>query len=162
MRMARTLPALRISCLVAAVFPFVVWGAESASPESGQITLRKSIGERQYKGKTVEGEERRIAPGDSLWRILIQEKGLSSKRFGEYIVVIRGLNPQLAPNGALRVGDFVFIPLRPDEVVEAQPTSPPKRMAAAPAQGGRGATEDYQVKTGEHLYQILRERQHCE
>ena len=94
---------LGIGCLGAAVFAFVVWGAENANPESGRITLRKSISERAYKGKTVEGEDRRIAPGDSLWRILIQEKGLSSKRFSEYIVVIRGLNPGLSQNGALRI-----------------------------------------------------------
>ncbi len=159
MSMARTLPARMISvCLLAVFFPFVIWGAESGNSESGQITLRKSIGERVYKGKTVEGEERRIAPGDSLWHILIQEKGLSSNRFGDYIVVIRGLNPQLAPNGALRVGDTVFIPLRPDEALQAQNASPPPRMAVIPGQGGRGATEEYRIKAGEHLYQILRER----
>ena len=157
MRMARTLSAFGIGCLGAAVFPFVVWGADSANSESGQITLRKSIGERAYKGKTVEGEDRRIAPGDSLWRILIQEKGLSSKRFSEYIVVIRGLNPGLSPNGALRIGDTIFIPLRPDEVLQVQ-NALSEDTRAALAQPGKGATQEYRIRQGDHLYQILRER----
>lgn len=158
MRLARLLRALSTwACLTLTVFSFRAWGAESANAESGQITLRKSIGEREYRGKTVEGEDRRIAPGDSLWRILIQEKGLSSKHFSEYIVVIRGLNPRLSANGALRVGETIFIPLRPDEVLQLQ-NAPVKSVAAAPSQVGRGATEDYKIKSGEHLYQILRER----
>jgi hypothetical protein len=158
MSMARTLSALRISaCLAAAVFPFVVWGAENANPESSQIILRKSIGAREYKGNTVEGEERRIAPGDSLWRILIQEKGLSSKRFSEYIVVIRGLNPGLSPNGALRIGETIFIPLRPDEVLQVQ-SAPSKDTRVALSQPGKGATQEYRIRQGDHLYQILRER----
>ena len=154
MTKVRTLPAL--CSALAAVFPFVGWSAESINPESGQIMLRKSIGEREYKGKTVEGEERRIAPGDSLWRILIQEKGLSSQRFSQYIVVIRGLNPGLSPNGALRIGDTIFIPLRPDEVLQL-PNAPSERRAAL-APPGKGATQEYRIRAGDHLYQILRER----
>jgi hypothetical protein len=157
MSMARTLLALRISCVAATVFPFALWGAESANPESGQITLRKSIGEREYKGKTVEGEERRVAPGDSLWRILIQEKGLSGRRFSEYIVVIRGLNPGLSPTGALRIGETIFIPLRPDEVLQVQ-NAPSKDTRAALSPPAKGSTQEYRVKPGDHLYQILRER----
>ncbi len=158
MRMARNLTALRIgACLSAGALPFVVWGAEGANPESGQITLRKSIGERVYKGKTVEGEERHIAPGDTLWRILIKEKGLSDKRFSEYIVVIRGLNPGLSPNGALRIGDTIFIPLRPDEVLQLQNASSKDTRAPLP-QPGKGATQEYRIRQGDHLYQVLRER----
>jgi hypothetical protein len=156
MRMARTLSVLGIGCLGAAVFAFVVRGAENVNPESGQITLRKSISERAYKGKTVEGEDRRIAPGDSLWHILIQEKGLSSKRFSEYIVVIRGLNPGLSQNGALRIGDTIFIPLRPDEVLQVQ-NAPSEDTRPALAQPGKGATQEYRIRQGDHLYQILRE-----
>ena len=158
MTTARTLRAFfRIACLAASMFPFPAWGAESADPESGQLTLRKSVGQREYKGKTVEGEDRRIAPGDSLWRILIQEKGLSTTRFSEYIVVIRGLNPGLGPNGALRIGETIFIPLRPDDVLQVQ-NAPSKDSRVALAQPGKGATQEYRIKQGEYLYQILRER----
>jgi hypothetical protein len=156
MTVARTFCAFGIGCLAAALFSLAAWGAESGNSESGQLTLRKSVGEREYKGKTVEGEERRVAPGDSLWRILIQEKGLSSNRFSEYIVVIRGLNPGLAPNGALRIGETLFIPLRPDEVLQIQ--SALQEARAALAQPRKGATQEYRVRAGDHLYQVLRQR----
>jgi hypothetical protein len=156
MRAARNLLALSIGCLATVCFPLAARGAESGNPETGQLSLRKSVAEREYKGKTVEGEERRVAPGDSLWRILIQEKGLSSQRFSEYIVVIRGLNPGLGPNGALRIGETLFIPLRPDEVLQIQ--SAPKEARAAVSQPGKGAVQEYQIRQGDHLYQILRER----
>jgi hypothetical protein len=150
------LAALGTGCLAAVVFPLTVCGAESANDESGQITLRKSVGERQYKGKSVAGEERRVAPGDSLWRILIQEKGLSGKRFSEYIVVIRGLNPGLSSSGALRIGETIFIPLRPDEVLQIQ--SAPSNTRAAISQPAKATTQEYRIKQGDHLYQVLRER----
>jgi hypothetical protein len=129
---------------------------ESAETKTGQMSLRKAVGVRSYKGREVEGENRAIAPGDSLWRILIREKGLPEKRFSQYVVVIRGLNPQIRSPNVLRVGDNVFIPLRPDEVVESGTTpqgSPGKKAPVA-----RGTTTDYRVKRGDHLYQILREQ----
>ena len=156
MRPAASLWAFCIGCIAPIFFPFNSWGAESGGTESGQITLRKSIGEREYKGKTLEGEERRIAPGDSLWRILIQEKGLPSKRFSEYIVVIRGLNPALSSSGALRIGETIFIPLRPDEALQIQ--AQPQEARATVAQPGKGATQEYRIRPGDHLYQVLRER----
>ncbi len=130
---------------------------ERKEVESGQLKLRKTVEVRNYKGRDVEGENRLIAPGDTLWRILIQEKGLPEKRFSHYVVVIRGLNPQIKTPDILRIGDNVFIPLRPDEVVEARAVTeaqaPRTRLSFAP-----GATKDYRVKRGDHLYQILREQ----
>jgi hypothetical protein len=130
--------------------------AEPAETKTGQMSLRKTVGVRIYKGREVEGENRLIAPGDSLWRILIQERGLPEKRFSQYVVVIRGLNPQIKRPNFLRVGDNVFIPLRPDEVVAsgvAPQELPGKAVAIA-----RGATKGYRVKRGDHLYQILRDQ----
>src|SRR3972149_1655451 len=85
-----------------------------------QITLRKSVQSRKYQGKAVEGEERTVGRGDSLWRILIQEKRLPEKRFRSYLVVIRGINPQVNDLNMLRIGDAIFIPLNPDEVIGAR------------------------------------------
>ena len=67
-----------------------------------QLNLRKSVYTREYQGKVVEGEERAVGRGDSLWRILVQEKGLPEKRFRSYLVVIRGLNPQVKNLDVLR------------------------------------------------------------
>ena len=83
--------------------------------ETGQLTLQKNAQSRQYQGREVEGEERRVGLGDTLWRILIKEKGLSENRFSQYLVIVRGLNPQIKKIDVLRVGDNVFIPLRADE-----------------------------------------------
>jgi len=130
---------------------------ESAPEERPQLELRRSVERREYQGKTVEGEERAVAPGDSLWRILIREKGLPEKRFGYYMVIIHGLNPHLKALDSLRVGDTIFIPLRLDEVARIPPqTSSGESSAKAPPSIAN--THTYRVKRGDHLLQILREQ----
>ena len=121
-----------------------------------QLNLRKSVYTREYHGKVVEGEERAVGRGDSLWRILVQEKGLPEKRFRSYLVVIRGLNPQLKNLDVLRVGDSIFIPLRPDETLGNEAAS--AKTNAPATNSTTGATVSYRVKAGEYLYQILRDR----
>ena len=123
--------------------------------ETGQMTLQKTAQSREYQGREVEGEERPIRTGDSIWRILVKEKGLPEKRFSEYLVIIRGLNPNIK-NDVLRVGDTLFIPLRPDELLVASPVSTKRDFQRPP--GGRGETKEYRVQQGEHLYQIIREQ----
>jgi hypothetical protein len=132
--------------------------AQESAPAGGQaeISLRKTIQTKKYQGKDVEGEERLIGRGDSLWRILVEEKGVPGQRFQSYIVVIRGLNPQLKNLDVLRIGDKIFIPLRPDQVLEAR--SPSEAGSTERGAPGSGVTTQYRVKAGEHLYQILREQ----
>jgi hypothetical protein len=127
------------------------------APAGGQteINLRRSAQSRPYQGREVEGEERQIVRGDTLWRILVGDKGLPGQHFHSYLVVIRGLNPQIKDLGILRIGDKIFIPLRPDEVASARPVS---GIPADRSNSGRGTTTNYRVKAGEHLYQILREQ----
>jgi len=127
----------------------------SAPAGESQITLRKSVQSRDYQGKVVEGEERTMGRGDSLWRILIQEKGLPEKRFHSYLVVIRGLNPQVKDMNVLRVGDAIFIPLRPEEAIGARSAATGSAAVPQPLSLA-GTTVSYRVKAGEHLYQILR------
>jgi LysM domain len=126
-------------------------------PASGQaeINLRRSAQTRPFQGRDVEGEERQIGPGDTLWRILVRDKGLPEQKFRSYLVVIRGLNPQIKDPQVLRVGDKIFIPLRPDQVATARASSEIPEIRSTT---GRGGTTNYRVKTGEHLYQILREQ----
>lgn len=124
--------------------------------ETGQLTLQKNAQSREYQGREVEGEDRRVGPGDTLWRILVKEKGLPESRFSQYLVIVRGLNPQIKKIDVLRVGDNVFIPLRPDELLTATSLSAKEDTRASAAT--RGATKEYRVKQGEYLYQILREQ----
>jgi hypothetical protein len=123
---------------------------------SAEISLRKSLGTREYKGQNIEGDEREVRPGDTLWHILVRERGVPGERFKEYFVLIRGLNPQLqlrTPE-ALRAGDKIFVPLRPDEALGLALSRPAQSAERMPA--GQGKTQDYTVKAGDHLYQILR------
>jgi hypothetical protein len=129
---------------------------EADQRNPAQLNLRKSVHTREYQGKVVEGEERAVGRGDSLWRILVQEKGLSEKRFRSYLVVIRGLNPQVKNLDVLRVGDSIFIPLRPDETLGNEAAS--AKTNAPATNSTTGATVSYRVKAGEYLYQILRDR----
>jgi len=122
---------------------------KSAAPGQAEMSLRKSVDTREFQGQQVEGEERQIGRGDSLWRILVEEKGLPGQKFRSYLVVIRGLNPQAKNLDVLRVGDKIFIPLRVDGTVET---------AREPNQLKPGTTINYRVKSGEHLYQILRDQ----
>ena len=86
--------------------------------EAAQLRLRKTpLKTREHQGKMVEGEERVVTQGDSLWRILIQEKGLSEKRFGRYLVIIGSLNPHVKKPDVLQVGQTIFIPIGPDEIL---------------------------------------------
>jgi hypothetical protein len=140
--------AITVSALGGAVFA----QEKPAKAEAGgqaEMSLRKSINTREFQGQPVEGEERQIGRGDSLWRILVEEKGLPGQKFRSYLVVIRGLNPQVKNLDVLRVGDKIFIPLRVEDAIET---------AREPVQQKPGAIVNYRVKAGDHLYQILREQ----
>ena len=144
--------------LLSALLPAPLSAAQESAQQtneagSAEISLRRAIGAREYKGKTIEGDEREVRSGDTLWHILVREKGLAGERFKEYFVLIRGLNPQLTTPEALRVGDKIFIPLKPNEVLALQAAS---GESAEKVPMGQGKIQDYTVKPGEHLYQILR------
>ena len=124
--------------------------------ETGELTLRKTAQSREYQGREVEGEDKRVGPGDTLWRMLVKEKGLPENRFSQYLVIIRGLNPQIKKIDVLRIGDSVFIPLRPDDLLGAPTVSAKADVQPSPIT--RGGIKEYRVKQGEHLYQILREQ----
>jgi hypothetical protein len=123
---------------------------------AAEINLRKSVTQREYQGRQISGEERQIGRGDTLWRILVEEKGLPERRFRSYLVVIRGLNPQVKNLDVLRAGDKIFIPLRVGEVEEARARG--ETAPAVVAQPGSGRTVNYRVKPNEHLYRILRDQ----
>jgi hypothetical protein len=129
--------------------------SENAQKE-GRLTLRRTARTREYLGREVQGEDRVIGPGDSVWRMLVQEKGLPEKRFSQYVVIIRRLNPQIKDLNALKVGDTIFVPLQPEELL-ASPTPGAKKEPDG-AGAGQGTTRDYRVKAGDHLYYILREQ----
>lgn len=147
-----------LSLLLAGMIMAPGAGGQEQAPARGgtEMSLRKSVQVRVLRGRQINGEERQIGPGDSLWRILVEEKGLPEKKFQSYLVVIRGLNPRVKNLDLLRVGDKIFIPLRPDDARDAPTGAEAKALNAGPADSA--ATFDYRVKAGESLYRILREQ----
>jgi hypothetical protein len=121
---------------------------------SAEINLQRTINAREYQGISIEGNEHQVRPGDTLWRILVKDKGVAENRFTEYVVLIRGLNPGLKNTDIIRVGDKIFIPLKPDEALARSPG--PSALATFKPGPGEGKTAPYSVKAGEHLYQIIR------
>jgi hypothetical protein len=155
-------PWLKLSILLFAtrflIPPAHAQEQKAAGPDAAELKLRKEVLMREFQGRQVGGEERQIGRGDSLWRILVEEKGLPQGRFRSYLVVIRGLNPQIKNLDVLRAGDKIFIPLRLGDVVKDEPDSRHDGAAKEARQPFSEKTFNYQVKPGEHLYQILRER----
>jgi hypothetical protein len=133
-------------------------GKTTDETDTAEISLRKSIDVREYEGKPIEGDEREVHTGDTMWRILIREKGLAPDHFKEYFVLIRGLNPQLKTPEELRAGDKIFIPMKPDEALALQARSQLTQGAGKAPMAGQGNVQYYTVQPGEHLYRILRTR----
>jgi LysM repeat protein len=133
--------------------------AKSDAEQPAQLELRRTAKSREYQGKAVEGEDRVIRPRDTLWRILIQERGLSEKRFKRYVLLVGALNPSLKNPDVLQVGDTLFIPVQADEIlglkaaIEAAEKTAAVKVAAEP-----GPKDWYQVKPGDTLYKVLREQ----
>jgi hypothetical protein len=151
-------PVLMLPVLLLAGFAVTPAQAQEAPPrtDTAEINLRKEVGVREFQGRQISGQERQIGRGDSLWRILVEEKGVPERRFRSYLVVIRGLNPQIKNLDVLRAGDKIFIPIRLGDAEEPKPRTEPARVEGKPP--GSGGTVDYRVKAGESLYRILREQ----
>ena len=128
---------------------------ESPPSSQSEMRLQKSVNSREFQGRQYEGEERQIGRGDSLWRILVEEKGVPGHKFRSYLVLIRGLNPQVKNLDVLRIGDKIFVPLKLEDLGAGQQ----RADAVGQTDASRsGTTVPYRVKPGEHLYQILREQ----
>jgi hypothetical protein len=157
MRYSRALGSFIVALLAPGAFEsHAQESSRENAQQEGQLTLRRTVHARQYQGREVEGEDRVVGPGDSVWRMLVQEKGVPEKRFSQYLVIIRGLNPQITNLDVLKVGETVFLPLRPEELLGSQTATTKKEPPRAPI--AQGAIKDYRVKAGDHLYQILREQ----
>lgn len=149
--LARRLPQAALVVLMSlTVMPEPVWAQERAvkgeQAEAPHLELRRTARSREYQGRTVDGEDRVVRRGDSLWRILIQERGLPQKGFSRYVILIGSLNPGLKNPDVLPVGDTLFIPMEPDEILGVKPAVEKEE------------TKGYRVKQGDRLYDVLREQ----
>jgi hypothetical protein len=131
--------------------------AGSGQEAPAQLEMRRSLKTREYQGQNVTGEERVVKPRDTLWRILIVEKGLSDKRFARYVFLVTQLNPNLKSADVLQVGDTVFIPIQLEELSGQKPAvQPPAAAIASTPADSDGGTILYEVKKGDQLYKVLR------
>src|SRR5262249_12144814 len=149
----------RVAALVLAAAT-AVWPIHAAAQDKGdaqepaQLEMRRSVKTREYKGQNLAGEERVVKPRDSLWRILVVEKGLSDKRFARYVFLVTQLNPNLKKADVLQVGDTLFIPIQPDEALGLK-----SLPGAGPAiAADKDATIMYEVKKGDQLFKVLRDQ----
>lgn len=163
----RFLPVFCLAGLLASDLFAQTPSSDYSEGETGRLTFQKTVITRPYGGKEVEGEERAIGTGDSLWRILIQERGLSQRRFSRYLTLMHALNPQLKSPDLLNVGDSLFVPLHPDQVLgfeSAAEKRAPSPLPSATARGesvergpaGFAPTREYRVEVGDTLYLIMR------
>jgi len=134
----------------------VAQGKGDAQEAPAQLEMRRSVKTREYQGQNVAGEERVVKPRDTLWRILVVEKGLSDKRFARYVFLVTQLNPNLKKADVLQVGDTLFIPIQPDEMLglKSLPGAGPAPAIAA----DKDATIMYEVKSGDQLFKVLRDQ----
>ncbi len=151
----------RVAALVmaaaTAAWPMSV-AAQEKQEQAEQIEMRRSPKTRDYQGQSVAGEERVVKPRDTLWRILVVEKGLSDKRFARYVFLMTQLNPGLKKADVLQVGDTLFIPVQPDEVLGLKTAAGAAPPAPAVASDKDAGTILYEVKTGDQLVKILRDQ----
>ncbi len=152
----------RVAALVLAAAT-AAWPVSAAAQDKGaaqetpaQLEMRRSVKTREYHGQSVAGEERVVKPRDTLWRILVVEKGLSDKRFARYVFLVTQLNPGLKKADVLQVGDTLFIPIQPDEVLGLK--SPAAAAAPALAADKDAGTILYEVKRGDQLFKVLRDQ----
>ena len=134
----------------------VAQGKGDAQEAPAQLEMRRSVKTREYQGQNVAGEERVVKPRDTLWRILVVEKGLSDKRFARYVFLVTQLNPNLKKADVLQVGDTLFIPIQPDEMLGLKSLA---GAGPAPAiAADKDATIMYEVKSGDQLFKVLRDQ----
>jgi hypothetical protein len=158
--LSRRLAALALAVAMVA-WPWLIAAQEkpaSAQDAPAQLELRRTLKTRPYQGQNVTGEERVVRPRDTLWRILVVERGLSDKRFARYVFIVTALNPNLKKADVLQVGDTLFIPIQLDELLGQKPTAapPPPVATVSAAPESEGGTILYEVKKGDQLYKVLR------
>ena len=155
-RMIARLPLLFLSLAMAVAIHAQESSQAGAQNEPGQLSLQKTAQSRDYQGREVEGEEKRVGPGDTLWRMLVKEKGLPENHFSQYLVIIRGLNPQIKKSTCFEWATASLFLSALTSCLRRLPCRQRQTCQRSPVT--RGAIKEYRVKQGEHLYQILREQ----
>ncbi len=125
------------------------WAAKSTKEEPPADNTTLKFQKTLYVHKTEKGkifaETRKITSGDTIWRILREEYGVSEEVMVSLVDVFREVNPGINPNN-LSAGQVVRVPFKIESDAGAQipPALPHPNPSAAlqvcPCPGGRGAS----------------------
>lgn len=124
----------------------VVWAArgrgEEPPAENTTLKFQKTLYVHKSEKGKIFAETRKITSGDTIWRVLREEYGVSEEVMVSLVDVFREVNPGVNPNN-LTAGQVVRVPFK----IESDAGAPP----APPAPAG-----DYIVRPGDTLWKVLK------
>lgn len=120
--------------------------AEAPPAPGTRLHFEKTLFVQRTAEGRVFAETRRVAPGESLHRILTREYQIPEEALPAFVRAFRAANPGVDPD-RLAAGQVVRVPFK---VEEGLPASAPPAAAAAPP--------TYTVQPGDNLWRILRDR----
>ena len=116
---------------------------ESPPAQGSQLQFQKTLFVHQIAGTKVFAESHEVARGDTLWRLLTEEYGISPEVAPMFIAAFRQVNPGVDPDRLLP-GAVVRVPFKVEE-----------RLAVPAAEA---AATVHVVQPGESLWRILTRR----
>lgn len=118
---------------------------EEEPPENTTLKFKKTLYVHKWEKGKIFTETRKLESGDTIWRILKDEYGVSEELMVTLVDLFREVNPGLNPN-KLTAGQIVRVPFKLEsELGTPPPPAPPK--APSP---------DYSVRPGDTLWKILK------
>ncbi|MDF1554787.1 MAG: LysM domain-containing protein [Deferrisomatales bacterium] len=121
----------------------VAHALEAPPSQGSQLQFQKTLFVRQIAGTKVFAESHEVVRGDTLWRLLTEEYGISADVAPTFIAAFRQVNPEIDPD-RLRPGSVVRVPFKVEE-----------RLAGPAAEAAAAA---HVVQPGESLWRILTRR----
>ncbi|GAB4262474.1 MAG: hypothetical protein Kow0092_12840 [Deferrisomatales bacterium] len=141
MRGAAVAAAALAAFLALAAAPPVARTAEAPPPQGSRLHFQRTLSVQQAGPRKIFAETRRVAEGDSLWRILRRDYQIPPEALGTFVEAFRAVNPEVDPD-RLVPGEVVRVPFKVEEAIGPAP----------------GAAATYTVRAGDSLWRILARR----
>lgn len=146
--MKRTCP-MAAMLLLASLFPAAVVAEDIGEVEERpRIFLEKKVfASEAADGKKSFFEAYTVAKGDSLWKILSRQRGLSPEAYMESLAEFKKANPNIPDPAKLQVGKKILVPS----------VAAPVAMAA-PSEPDPGRTARHTIVAGDTLSRLMTKR----
>lgn len=118
-------------------------GDEQPPPDNTTLKFQKTLYVHKAEKGKIFAETRKIAQGDTIWRILREEYGVSEEVMVSLVDVFREVNPGVNPNN-LTAGQVVRVPFKIESAPGAVPVSAPQTPG------------NYVVRPGDTLWKVLK------